>query len=554
MVSDIFKKMSEHRAEKVSAAALIISISSFLSFALGLVRDRLLTGYFGAGNELDVYYAAFRIPDFVALVLMMGAISVAIIPIFTQKMLEDKQKSFNYLANLINVFLTVLVAICAVLFIFAPSLISLIAPGFSADKREVTVMLTRIMFLSPILLGVSNIISAVLMVFKRFLITSLAPVFYNLGSIIGIVFLVPFMGVQGLAWGIVLGAFMHLAIQIPSLYGVGFRFKKTFKLFDKDLLQTIKLTIPRAIGLTASQINLIIITAIGSTLVAGSVTVFSLANDLTSPILGLVAIPFATAVFPALALAISKNNKTDFLQKFYSAFRQIIFFLVPASALCFLLRAHLVRIVFGAGKFDWSATKLTAACFGIFMFALLAQGLIYLASRAFFAIKNTVIPTVVSIISIAVLPALAKLFIFLLSYPNGFSLFFQQFLKIEGMKNLVVIALPLAISVDAIIQIALLLILLKLKIKELKYKELFVFFVKVFAASMITLAITYFVRQAFGGFLGSETFIVLFVQTAITGSLGFAIYFALAYTMRLPEISSLKYLLNRVSGTTPSKK
>ncbi len=554
MVSDIFKKMSEHRAEKVSAAALIISISSFLSFALGLVRDRLLTGYFGAGNELDVYYAAFRIPDFVALVLMMGAISVAIIPIFTQKLLEDKQKSFNYLANLINVFLTVLVGICAVLFIFAPSLISLIAPGFSADKREVTVMLTRIMFLSPILLGVSNIISAVLMVFKRFLITSLAPVFYNLGSIIGIVFLVPFMGVQGLAWGIVLGAFMHLAIQIPSLYGVGFRFKKTFKLFDKDLLQTIKLTIPRAIGLTASQINLIIITAIGSTLVAGSVTVFSLANDLTSPILGLVAIPFATAVFPALALAISKNNKTDFLQKFYSAFRQIIFFLVPASALCFLLRAHLVRIVFGAGKFDWSATKLTAACFGIFMFALLAQGLIYLASRAFFAIKNTVIPTVVSIISIAVLPALAKLFIFLLSYPNGFSLFFQQFLKIEGMKNLVVIALPLAISVDAIIQIALLLILLKLKIKELKYKELFVFFVKVFAASMITLAITYFVRQAFGGFLGSETFIVLFVQTTITGSLGFAIYFALAYTMRLPEISALKYLLNRVSGTATSKK
>jgi putative peptidoglycan lipid II flippase len=549
MVKSFIKKISEHQTEGINVAALIIAVASFLSFGLGLIRDRLLTGYFGAGNELDVYYTAFRIPDFVALVLMMGAISVAIIPIFTENLTESKEKSFAYLANLINVSLVFLTIVCAVLFIFSPALIALIAPGFSVEKQQATVGLTRIMFLSPILLGLSNIISAVLMVFKRFLITSLSPILYNLGSIIGIVFFVPVMGIQGLAWGIVLGAAMHLLIQIPSLLNTGFRFKKVFNFKEKDFIQTIKLTIPRAIGLTASQINLIIVTAIGSTLLVGSVGIFSLANDLSSPIIGLVAIPFATAVFPALSLAITKGDINDFLRKFYSAFRQIIFLIIPASGLCFLLRAHLVRIIFGAGKFDWSATKLTAACFGIFMITLFAQGLVFLVSKAFYAIKNTTIPTAVSIISIAILPPLAYFFVNLLSYQNAFSNSLSSILKVEGMRNLAVMGLPLAISIDALIQIILLLCLLKLKIKELEFKHLFIFSLKVLLATVVTVIFTYALRQTFGGFLGSDTFMVMFIQTGIVGLLGFAFYFLVAYAMKLPETSSLKYLFNRISGT-----
>ena len=547
-----FRKISTHQTERISSAALIISIASFLSFILGLVRDNLLTRTFGAGNELDVYYTAFRIPDFVALVLMMGAISVAIIPIFTQNLLKDlpgqtgKQRAFNYLANLLNVSLVFLTAVCLVLFIFAPALIALIAPGFSEEKKQITVELTRVMFLSPILIGISNIISAVLMVFKRFLITSLAPIVYNLGSIIGILFFVPLFGIMGLAWGIVLGALMHLVIQIPSLLSIGFLPKKLFNFKEPDFLQTIKLTIPRAIGLTATQINLIIVTAIASTLFAGSVSVFSLANDLSSPILGLIAIPFATAVFPALTLAFLKKDNNDFLNKFNLAFRQILFLLIPASGLAYILRAHLVRIVFGAGKFDWSATKLTAACFGIFMLGLFAQGLIYLLSRAFFAIKNTLIPTVVSLASIAVLPGLAYLFVYFLSYNNWFSVFLMQVIKIDAVKNLSVLGLPLAISIDAILQMFLLMFFLKTKIKNLEFKKHFLFFGQVFLATLATVLFSYIARQIFGGFLGSETFLVMFLQTAIVGFFGLAIYALIAYLMKIPEISTLKYFLNRI--------
>src|SRR3989338_8290816 len=138
MITKIFKNISEHKSEKIPAAALIISVASFLSFLLGLLRDRMLTSIFGAGNELDVYYTSFRIPDFVAMVLMMGAISVAVIPIFTQNLIQDKKKAFDYFANLLNLFLVILIIICAILFIFAPFLISFIAPGFSPEKKEMT--------------------------------------------------------------------------------------------------------------------------------------------------------------------------------------------------------------------------------------------------------------------------------------------------------------------------------------------------------------------------------------------------------------------------------
>ena len=541
-------KITTHETEKIKFAAFIIAVSSFLSFLLGLLRDRLLSSTFGVGNTLDAYYMAFRIPDFVALVLMMGAISVAIVPIFTQNLVENKEKAFKYLANFLNVATVILVVICAILFIFAPILINLIAPGFLDDKKEITVMLTRIMFLSPILLGISNIISAVLMVFKRFLITSLAPVVYNLGSIVGIIFFVPMMGIQGLAWGIVLGAFLHLLIQIPSLSSIGFKLQPSFNIVEKDFLQTIKLTIPRAIGLTAAQINFIIITAVGSTLLVGSVTIFNWANDLSAPIVGLIAIPFATAVFPALSLAVSKNNREEFLNQFYLAFRQILFLIIPASAISFLLRAHMVRIVFGTNMVDWTSTRLTAACFGIFMFALAAQGLVYLVSKAFYAIRNTVIPTVVSLVSIATLPVLAYWFIHLLRYENVFANLLADFLRVQDIPHFQIIGLPLAIAVDSIIQIILLLLFLKMKVKEIQYRHFTEFFVKVVLATTLTVFVSYTVRQIFGGLLGSTTFFVMLLQTAIVGLVAIVVYYLAAKLLQLPEVSTFSYFLNRLPG------
>ena len=550
----LIKKLSDYKTEKVSLAAVIISVSSFLSFLLGLLRDRLLTSTFGAGNELDVYYTSFRIPDFVAMVFMMGAISVAVIPIFTENLIKDKKKAFDYFANLLNLFLIILTVICSILFIFAPLLISVIAPGFSPEKKEIAVMLTRIMFFSPIIMGASNMISAVLMVFKRFLITSFSPILYNLGSIIGILLFVPYFGISGLAYGIILGALMHFFIQVPALFELGFKFKNSFSFLDKDFILTLKLTIPRAIGLAANQINLIIITAIGSLLAAGSVTIFNLANDLAMPIIGLIAIPFSTAVFPVFSMLISKGDRKGFLDRFYITAKQILFLIIPISGLCYILRAHLVRVVFGAGLFDWSATKLTAACFGIFMIGLSAQGLIYLLSKSFYALKNTVIPATVSLVSIAILPFLAMTFVHFLKYENAFSNSLIYILRIDQVSNLAVLALPLAMSIDSILQIIILMLFFKSKVKEFEFSKLSGFVLKVIIATIITVFLDYLIRQVFGGYLGSERLWVLLLQTSIVGSLGLIIYMIVAYFMKIEEVKHLRDYIITQTGFLNSKK
>ncbi|MBI2053804.1 MAG: murein biosynthesis integral membrane protein MurJ [Candidatus Staskawiczbacteria bacterium] len=555
MIKRFLGKISSHKTERVSFAALILSVFSFLSFLLGILRDRLITGTFGAGNELDVYYASFRIPDFIAIVLMTGAIGVAIIPVFTKNLVESREKAFSYLSNLLNLSLLFLILISAILVIFAPNLMFLIAPGFSDEKKEITALLTRIMFLSPILLGISNIISAVLRVFQRFLITALAPVVYNLGSIIGIVFFAPKMGVQGLAWGIVLGAFMHLIIQLPAFFKAGFKISNNLNLSDRDFLLTIKLTIPRALGLAASQINLVVITIIGSTLVPGSVGIFSLANDLAMPIIGLVAVPFAVAVFPALSLAFSKGNKEEMLLKFSFVFRQIVFLMIPISAISFVLRAHLVRIAFGTGRFDWTATKLTAACFGIFMTGLFAQGLIYLVSKSFYAMRNTKIPALISIASVATTILFSYFFVWILGFENIFSETLALILKIEGMQNLAIIGLPLAISVDAVLQLSLLLFFFKRKAGDFHIKEILTSFGKVLAASFLTIIFTYFIRQLFSNFMSLESFLEVFFEAGIAGGLGLLFYFMISLMFKSSEGAALKNLvISQMGGFLNVKK
>jgi putative peptidoglycan lipid II flippase len=169
----MIKKFLNSQTKSISSASLILAISYLGSAVLGLLRDRLLAGTFGAGNELDVYYTAFTVPDFVALILIFGAIAAAVIPIFSKYLIIDKDEAWKYVATLLNVFLGFLIIICVVLIIFTPAILSVTAPGFAGHKKDLAVMLMRIMFLSPIILGASNLISGILQVFNRFLVTAI---------------------------------------------------------------------------------------------------------------------------------------------------------------------------------------------------------------------------------------------------------------------------------------------------------------------------------------------------------------------------------------------
>lgn len=532
----MLKKLLNAQTKSVSMASLILAFFYVASAGLGLLRDHFLAGQIGT-EKLDVYYAAFTIPDLIALLMVFGAISSAIIPIFTDYFAKSEDQAWEYASVLFNVFMVCLIAVCGIFIIFAPFFTKLITPGFSPEKQATTAMLMRIMFLSPIILGISNIISGILQVFNRFLVTALAPLMYNLGIIIGIIFLAPYFGLKGLAMGVVLGGLLHLAIQLPAFFYSGFKFQAlSFKFqsfFHPGVKKTLALMIPRSLGLGAGQINMIATTTIASTLVAGSIGIFTLANNLSNMLVSMLAVSISTAIFPSLSKVYLQENKSEFTRKFSSAFLQLLFLTIPASVLLFFLRAQIVRVVLGSGYFNWTDTRLASACLGVFAVGICFQGLIFLLSKTFYAAHNTKIPAIVSAGTVAFNILLSLFFVWLLNAHGTFYLATQSWLKLQGIENISVVGLALSFSITGIAEAVFLL--------WLAYKYYKVFDVAVILKSIYKIIISAVVMAVFIlavrqqlvllNIIKLQTFWGVFLQLTLSAIAGSVAYLLVSYIL-----------------------
>lgn len=385
----------------VAGGAVIVASFSVISRILGLVRDRLLASHFGASSVTDAYYAAFRIPDFVFQTLVLGALASAFIPVFVQAYQRSHGDGFriaNGLATILFVTMGVLAAAMAAL---APQLVRLVSPGFEGEQQALTVAMTRVMLLAVLMFAVSNVASGVLQGVRRFLAFSAAPVVYNVGLILGIVAFVPLLGPIGLAWGVVAGALGHLVIQSIAAYRAGWRPTWLWAWRDSDVRHVWKLMLPRTFGLAAGQLNEVVITAIASGLAAGSLSQLTWADNLQNVPTNVFGLPLAIASFPVLSLAAASNDMADFAATVARNLRRILFLVVPAAALLIVLRAHVVRVVLGAGNFDWTATYHTAQVLGIFSVALVGTSMVALLARAFYARHDTRTPVAWAIAGVA---------------------------------------------------------------------------------------------------------------------------------------------------------
>lgn len=520
MIKSLHQKLiNSSPSSSIASAAFVIAAAGILSRVLGLLRDRILASHFGAGDSLDIYYAAFRVPDLIYNLLILGALSAAFIPVFTGLIARDEEKDAW---ELVNVFLTTaiifLIVLAGIFAIFAPYLMKLITPGFPADKLKGVVTLTQIMFLSPIFLGISGIFGGILNSFKRFLIYSLAPIMYNLGIIFGALYLVKPFGIAGLAWGVVIGAFFHMAIQYPNVKIVGLKYFPRLNFKNKHLRRVITLMIPRTMGLAVTQINLLVVTVIASTLAAGSLAIFNFANNLQSFPLGIFGIPFALAVFPILSHHAARDERDIFIQNFSKTFRQILFFIIPASILILVLRAQIVRIVLGAGKFDWEDTILTFQALGIFSVSLFAQSTIPLLARSFYALHNTRVPFLTGIAGEAVNLAGALI----LSRRFG------------------VMGLAWAFSLSSIVNMFLLIFILRSKLKELDDKKIISVIVKISVSALAAGLVAQLAKYLINPYIDLDTFLGVFLQMTAAGTLGIATYFAITYFFNLEEFHYLK--------------
>jgi len=537
------KSFLHRRSKTIFSAAFILIVTSLTSRFLGLIRDRLLAGKFGAGDELDIYYAAFRIPDLIFNILVVGAISAAFIPVFAEYFHKDKKEAWRLASGVLNLTVLFLVILAGILAIFAPQLMLLVAPGFNGAKREMTILLTRIMFLSPIMLGISSILSGILQYFRRFLVSSLAPLMYNFGIIFGILVFVPAWGLIGLAWGVILGAGLHLLIQLPSTIYSGFKYHRILNFHHGGVRKIIKLMIPRTIGLASDQINFLVITAIASTLSAGSIAIFNLSNNIQYLPIGIFGIAFATAVFPNLSKSFIWKRKKHFSKDFSSSFSRILFLIIPLSALFFILRAQIVRIVLGTGKFDWSDTRLTAAALGIFSLSIFAQSLTPLISRAFYSFHNTKTPVLISLLSIGLNIIFSFLLVWILGFNNAFSSLVSRLLKLEGIKDFSILGLPLAYSLAEIINFRFLLSQFAKKINWWQPKRILMSFSKIVIATIIMGIVTYSCLYVVDLFLNTRTFMGIFFQSFISATLGISVYCLIMFLLKSPEILGIKQII-----------
>jgi putative peptidoglycan lipid II flippase len=378
----------------INSAVYVLAVFALLSSLLALLRDRLLAHTFGAGTELDLYYAAFRIPDF--LFVALGAL-VSVYVLIPELSRRDSNAQKDYIDTVFVGFS--ILAVCAgiVAAIIAPRLLSYLFPQFvEAGYLPTLVSLTRIMLLQPVLLGFSNIFAAITQTKYRYTLYASSPLFYNFGIILGIVFLYPVFGLSGLAWGVVIGAGFHAGIQIPSIMKDGF-FKRLPHLGNaRVLLRTAAVSVPRALVLSMNQITFIGLTALAGTLAVGSISVFMFSFNLYSVPLAIIGASYSVAAFPSLALALSQGKLSEFIENVATAARHIFFWSLPATALIIVLRAHIVRVVLGSGAFDWTDTRLTAASLALFSLALVGQGLMLLLIRGYYAAGRTLIPFLVS--------------------------------------------------------------------------------------------------------------------------------------------------------------
>jgi putative peptidoglycan lipid II flippase len=520
------KLLNERPTESVTAAAFIIALSGIVSRILGLLRDRILASEFGAGDTLDVYYASFRVPDLIYNLLILGALSAAFIPVFTSLFSKDKkEEAWKVAAGILNITVLVIAGISLVLVFFAPWIMKVLTPGFAPEKMKMVVLFTRIMFLSPLFLGISAVFGGVLVSLKKFLMYSLAPIFYNIGIILGVLFLVPWIGPVGLAWGVVLGAFLHMIIQYPSVKSSGFHFSLNWleSLKNDEVKAVVYLMIPRMLSIAVTQFNLTVITIFASTLRSGSLSIFNFANNIQSAPLGLFGISFAIAVFPSLSAYAAKDAKEDFIKIFSKTIRQILFFIIPISVFIIILRAQIVRLVLGSGKFDWEDTILTFSALGFLSLSLFAQSAIPLLTRSFYAFKNTKVPFYIALFSEALNISLVLLLI----------------------GDYAITGLAIAFSVSSIVNAGLLFYFLRRQTGGLDEKGIASSVLKVLIATFVAGLGVQFAKYIVGIFFDLDTFWSVLTQFVLASGIGVALFSFASIILEIDEFKQFKHSLTR---------
>ncbi|OGG45823.1 hypothetical protein A2673_04075 [Candidatus Kaiserbacteria bacterium RIFCSPHIGHO2_01_FULL_50_13] len=532
--------------QSMHVAAYILGASAILSSLLALLRDRLLAHTFGAGVELDVYYAAFRVPDIIFVALTALVSVYVLVPELSRRSESDQRAYIDTICVGFSV-LAILVSLGA--FFSAPKILLTFFPQLSAaGYADSLVALTRIMLLQPALLGFSNIFAAITQMKRRFMLYALTPILYNVGIIVGVLVLYPIIGLSGLAWGVVLGAALHALVQVPTVLKDGFF---TFPAFatSAELWSTVRASLPRSLALAMSQFTFLGLTVIAGTLAVGSIASFMFAYNLYSVPLAIIGASYSVAAFPTLAAAFSRGKQNDFVENVALAARHIIFWSFPIIALMLVLRAHIVRAILGSGAFDWTDTRITAAALALFTIALTAQCMLLLLARAYYAAGRSFVPLVFWSAMAVCTIVLSYGLVYVLESPAILE-FVERLLRVSELPGTQVLALAFASSLVAVIGALALAVDFELRfggflaqIRRTAGESL--------AAAFATGAVSYTALSVLGTLTSATTFLTVVVHAASSGAVGVLAAIAVYYVFQNREFLETMFAMHtRIRRTT----
>ncbi len=514
-MSDMFAKF--FKPIKIGGATALIVITSFASYALGLLRDRIIAVHFGTSTATDTYNASFLIPDSLFNLFIAGALAAAFMPIFSEYLVKDKAEAHKIANTMLTTAVLAIGMLAVISFIFMRQIINFSFPEATLTMQNDIVNMTRLMLVSAILFAISNTLGNILMTYKHFFSYALSPILYNLGIILGVVFLQESFGIYSAAVGVLIGGVLHCLIRIIDIKFTEYKYKPEMAVTHPGFKKIIKLMIPRTINQLAMQVNLYLFTLIGMKLTEGAVAAFNFARNIQSFAVSLFGISFATAVFPYLTSSISNGDKISYTEQVQKTIQRILFFTIPSAAGVMLLSKPLVELILSGGMFDSKSVELTSLILFFFAISIPFESLSHITSRAFYAVKDTLTPMYVYIVSMVII---------------GFcTIYVAPKYGIEWFS--------IGFSIGFIVFVTLTLILLKKHLENFNFKNLFLSIGKTIISTGLMVIIV-IVSQPLENILGIKIASVLRIIIGATS------FFIVAYLLKSSEISNVNYMISRL--------
>lgn len=537
------KEIINSQQNTILSAAGVITVMIVFSQIFGLIRQWIILKFLGS-DVFSLYLAAFRLPDLVFEVFAFGAFSSAFIPVFSKYLRKNKREAWDTASRVINLGLVIFLALAIIFGVFSYQFYSVVAFGFKTEETLLVSRVARIIFFAEGLFIVSYVITGVLESSRRFLVPALAPVLYNIGIILGTILFSNTLGIFAPAVGVVIGALMHLGIQLPVAYKLGFKFTAKFRP-NEGVKEVGKLAAPRFVDLAGLQIQKSAELFFSSIMSVASYGLLNLAYSLQAIPATLFGVSLAKAALVSLS---HQENLNEFRRIFLTTLNQMMFIVIPLSAFLLVLRIPVVRLTFGTSQsLNWDATVQTGMVLSYFAIGIPLQAALALISRAFYAREDSKTPVILSVIDVVLTLILEAVFVLYMHLPLW--------------------SIAAANTLAASIQVSWLYILLARKIGDGRFLSIWPT-VKYTLFSAISGGVMFFALKIFDrsvwvqkiSILGSlvpdgvafERFVLdtrytlnLIILTLIVTVLGVAVYLLLSWITKSEELSAFARLIAR---------